>query len=87
MSGSGATERYEIQAAHVIGAFLKLFYVLTGLHAAQVLGGLGPLAVVCRRPLAGSYRPGYHPGVRYCALYGHFLGAVWCVLFVAVYLV
>jgi len=69
------------------GPYIKLFYTLTGLHAAHVLGGLGPLAFVFRRARAGVYRPGEHAGVRYCALYWHFLGAVWCVLFVAVYLV
>jgi len=46
----------------------------------------GPLAVVLRRALAGSTTR-LSPGVRYCALYWHFLGAVWGVLFVAIYLV
>ena len=77
----------QVTAAQPAGPYVKLFYMLTGLHAAHVLGGVGPLAVVLRRALAGVYGPGYHPGVRYCALYWHFLGAVWCVLFVAVYLV
>ena len=74
------------QPSENLGPYLKLFYVLTGLHAAHVLGGLGTLAVVTRRAWAGRYSPSYYPGVRYSAIYWHFLDAVWCVLFVVVYL-
>jgi heme/copper-type cytochrome/quinol oxidase subunit 3 len=74
------------QPSENLGPYLKLFYVLTGLHAAHVLGGLGTLAVVTRRAWAGRYSPTYYPGVRYSAIYWHFLDAVWCVLFVVVYL-
>jgi cytochrome c oxidase subunit III len=68
------------------GPYLKLFYVLTGLHAVHVVGGLIALLVVARRALAGRYSVAYHPGVRYSAIYWHFLDAVWCVLFIVVYL-
>lgn len=70
-----------------MGPYLKLFYVLTGLHAVHVLGGLGTLAVVIRRAFAGRYTADEHRGVHYSAIYWHFLDAVWCVLFVVVYLI
>ena len=60
---------------------LSSFYVLTGLHAAHVLGGLVPMIVVAKRALEGRYAPGRHAGVRYCAIYWHFLDAVWLGLF------
>jgi cytochrome c oxidase subunit III len=69
------------------GPYLKLFYVLTGLHAAHVIGGLIPLGAVTRRAFAGRYSATYHPGVQYCAIYWHFLDAVWCAMFVVVYLI
>ena len=79
------------QQIDAIGAgmaqYAKLFYFLTGLHAAHVLGGLGPLAVVTGRAYAGRYGPACHAGVRYSAMYWHFLDAAWCVVFIAVYLV
>jgi cytochrome c oxidase subunit III len=74
------------QPSENMGPYLKLFYVLTGLHAAHVLGGLATLAVVTRRAWAGRYSPSYYGGIRYSAIYWHFLDAVWCVLFVVVYL-
>ncbi len=57
------------------------FYVLTGLHAAHVIGGLIPLAVVTARASRGRYSREFHPGVEYCAIYWHFLDVVWVVMF------
>ncbi|MCA9291773.1 MAG: heme-copper oxidase subunit III [Phycisphaerales bacterium] len=57
------------------------FYVLTGLHAAHVIGGLIPMLVVTARALLGRYTPARHDGVQYCAMYWHFLDAVWMALF------
>lgn len=62
------------------------FFILTGLHAAHVIGGIVPLAVVARRAFAGRYTQEFHPGVEYCAMYWHFLDAVWLVLFCVLYL-
>jgi heme/copper-type cytochrome/quinol oxidase subunit 3 len=55
------------------------FYMLTGLHAAHVVGGLILLAVILRKAVIGAYSPTWHPGVEYAALYWHFLGVVWVV--------
>jgi cytochrome c oxidase subunit 3 len=57
------------------------FFMLTGLHAAHVIGGLVPLVVVTARAARGRYGSGWHPGVRYSAMYWHFLDGVWIVLF------
>jgi cytochrome c oxidase subunit 3 len=57
------------------------FYVLTGLHAAHVIGGVIPLAVVTVRSWQGRYSAAFHPGVEYVAIYWHFLAVVWVVMF------
>jgi cytochrome c oxidase subunit 3 len=57
------------------------FYVLTGMHALHVVGGLVPLAVVTVRAWAGRSAQASLPGVTYTAMYWHFLGAVWVVTF------
>jgi cytochrome c oxidase subunit III len=58
-----------------------LFYVLTGLHAAHVVGGLIPLSTVTARAWRGRYTSSRHAGIVYCSMYWHFLDIVWLVLF------
>lgn len=69
------------------GSYLGLFYMLTGLHAAHVIGGLIPLIMVSISARRRSYSADYHPGPRYCTMYWHFLDLVWVVLFTVVYLI
>jgi heme/copper-type cytochrome/quinol oxidase subunit 3 len=58
-----------------------LFYFLTGLHAAHVVGGLIPLWIVNQRARAGRYTAAAFAGVEYSRMYWHFLGAIWIVMF------
>lgn len=53
------------------------FYMLTGLHAAHVFGGLVALVVVGFRAGRGAYTWAGYQGVRHCVVYWHFLEAVW----------
>jgi len=57
------------------------FFMLTGLHAAHVVGGVVLLSIVFARARAGRYGSGHHPGVTYAAMYWHFLDAIWLLLF------
>jgi cytochrome c oxidase subunit III len=74
-----------IRDLEFMGAYLGMFYVLTGLHAAHVVGGLIPLVVVLGRARRGRYSREFHPGVRYLAMYWHFLDGVWLILFCLIY--
>ncbi len=56
------------------------FFMLTGLHAAHVVGGIMLLGVVWMRARRGRYGSGHHPGITYAAMYVHFLDVVWLVL-------
>ncbi len=56
------------------------FYMLTGLHAAHVVGGVILLVVVTVKARLGKYGSGYHPGVLYATMYQHFLGGAWLVI-------
>lgn len=62
------------------------FYFLTGLHAAHVVGGLVPLAVVAGRARDREYSSSRTEGVELCAQYWHFLTIVWFALLLALYL-
>jgi heme/copper-type cytochrome/quinol oxidase subunit 3 len=71
--------RLHLMAASNLYAFT--FFMLTGLHAAHVIGGVALLSVVWSRSARGRYDSGHHPGVTYAAMYWHFLDAIWLVLF------
>ena len=53
------------------------FYMLSGVHGAHVLGGIGVLVWTLRRALAGAYGIGQYRGVAHAAIYWHCVGAVW----------
>lgn len=71
--------RLHLTAASNLYAFT--FFMLTGLHAAHVIGGVVLLAVVLARAHRGRYGSGHHPGVTYAAMYVHFLDGIWLLLF------
>jgi cytochrome c oxidase subunit 3 len=60
--------------------FAFTFYLLTGLHAAHVVGGLVPLGIVIRRAREREYSSSRYEGVRFCVWYWHYLGVIWLVL-------
>ena len=64
-----------------------LFYIMTGLHALHVLGGLGPLCIVTRHAYQGRYRsdPISRRGLVYCGMYWHFIDAAWVILYLTLW--
>ncbi len=63
-----------------VNLYLFSVYMLTGLHAAHVLGGIAALSWVAVLAWRGRYSSVYHPGVFYQVMYWHFVGAVWLVI-------
>ncbi|MCI0636522.1 MAG: cytochrome c oxidase subunit 3 [Actinobacteria bacterium] len=61
------------------------FLVLSGLHAAHVVGGLIPLAFTLARALRGRYSRAAHSGVSHVGAYWHFLDVVWLILYAALW--
>jgi cytochrome c oxidase subunit 3 len=60
--------------------FAFSFYLLTGLHAAHVLGGFVPLGIVLHHASEREYSSSRYDGVRFCVWYWHYLGVIWLVL-------
>ena len=56
------------------------FYMLSAVHGAHVLGGLGALGWTLRNALAGAYSADQHRGLSHTAIYWHDLGAIWIYL-------
>ena len=71
--------RANFTAAANLYAFM--FYMMTGLHAAHVIGGIVLLSIVTAKAFQGRYSPEFHPGVIYSAMYWHFLDVVWVIVF------
>jgi cytochrome c oxidase subunit 3 len=68
------------------GPYPSAFYALTGLHAAHVLVGLAALGALTWRAWRGAPGARERTPLRLWTLYWHFVGAVWLVLYVTVYL-
>jgi heme/copper-type cytochrome/quinol oxidase subunit 3 len=68
------------------GAYGATFYTLIGLHAAHVLGALVWLLVVLRLAARGRFLDGRAGALRACAIYWHYVVALWPVLYISVYL-
>lgn len=62
------------------------FFMLTGLHAAHVIGGLVTLTAVLFRAHRNAYSAAFHPGIEYNQMYWHFLGVVWIIMYLVLLL-
>ena len=64
-----------------------LFYVLTGVHALHVLGGIVPLCIVTRNAFKGRYstRRFSRRGLIYCGMYWHFIDVAWLILYLTLF--
>lgn len=62
------------------------FFMMTGLHAAHVIGGLIPMSIAAKRARGGWYSAGSERGLVLLAMYWHFLDAAWVVLYLSLWL-
>ena len=67
------------------GPYASAFYVLTGFHALHVLVGVASLCWLAVKAARRAYGPDYDLPVRLWSMYWHFVGAVWLVIYLAVY--
>ena len=67
-------------------AYGSAFFVVTGFHGSHVAVALLMNAVVHLRARLGHFDALRHLAVRNVALYWHFVGAVWVLIFLALYL-
>jgi heme/copper-type cytochrome/quinol oxidase subunit 3 len=68
------------------GAYGTTFYTLIGTHAAHVVAAVAWVGVTAWLAARGRFADGRTGAVRACAIYWHFVVALWPVLYVAVYL-
>lgn len=66
--------------------FFTLYYLMTGLHALHILGGMAVLAWVALRVARRRTTPLHHPELEAGALYWHLVDAIWIFLWPLFYL-
>lgn len=67
------------------GPYSSVFYGLTAFHALHVLVGLAAIGLLCGRAFAGAFSAARHLPVRLWAIYWHFVGVVWALMFILVF--
>jgi len=66
--------------------FFALYFIMTGIHAAHMVIGLGIMAVILVMAWRGKFGPSYYTPVEVGGLYWHFVDIVWIFLFPLLYL-
>lgn len=69
-----------------IRLFLVLYFVMTGLHALHMVGGMVVLLVLIGMARWGAFSAEHHPEVELTGLYWHFVDVVWIFLLPLLYL-
>jgi cytochrome c oxidase subunit 3 len=67
--------------------YFSLYFLMTGMHAAHMIIGIGILAFMILRARAGAYTSGHTTFVLNFGLYWHFIDIVWIYLFALLYLI
>jgi cytochrome c oxidase subunit 3 len=66
--------------------FFSLYFMMTGVHAAHMIIGLGLMAVILVMAWRGRFNADYYTPVEISGLYWHFVDIVWIFLFPLLYL-
>jgi cytochrome c oxidase subunit 3 len=73
--------------AHGVVLYVTLYYLLTGMHALHVTGGLCMLAWLTWRAHRGDFTPQAHIALELGGLYWHLVDLVWIFLWPLIYLI
>ena len=66
--------------------FFSLYFIMTGVHAAHMVVGLGIMTTILVMAWRGRFGPDYYTPVEVSGLYWHFVDIVWIFLFPLLYL-
>jgi cytochrome c oxidase subunit 3 len=66
--------------------FFSLYFIMTGIHAAHMVVGIGIMLVMLVWAWRGRFSPEYYGPVEVSGLYWHFVDIVWIFLFPLLYL-
>jgi cytochrome c oxidase subunit III len=83
----GAAYAFPGLPARGVALYVTLYYLLTGLHAVHVTGGVGVLAWLAWRTRRGDFTPASHIALELGGLYWHLVDLVWIFLWPLLYLI
>ena len=66
--------------------FFSLYFIMTGIHAAHMVVGIGLMLVILWMAWKKRFGPSYYGPVEVSGLYWHFVDIVWIFLFPLLYL-
>ena len=66
--------------------FFSLYFIMTGIHAAHMVVGIGLMLIMLRMAWKGRFTPDYYNPIEVSGLYWHFVDIVWIFLFPLLYL-
>jgi cytochrome c oxidase subunit III len=71
---------------HTTQLFFSLYFIMTGIHAAHMVVGIGLMLVILFMAWRGRFTPDYYGPIEVSGLYWHFVDIVWIFLFPLLYL-
>ncbi len=81
-----ASGRFQGRPSHA-GIFFSIYFLMTGLHALHVVGGMGAITWILVRAVKGHFGSRYFGPVDYVGLYWHLVDMIWIYLFPLLYLI
>jgi cytochrome c oxidase subunit 3 len=66
--------------------FFALYFIMTGIHAAHMVVGIGLMLIILTMAWKGRFTPDYYGPIEVSGLYWHFVDIVWIFLFPLLYL-
>ena len=66
--------------------FFALYFIMTGIHAAHMVVGIGLMFIILAMAWKGRFGPDYYGPIEVSGLYWHFVDIVWIFLFPLLYL-
>jgi cytochrome c oxidase subunit 3 len=70
-----------------IGIFFSIYFVMTGIHAIHIIGGMVVITWLMTRAFKGHFTPNYFGPVDFVGLYWHLVDLIWIYLFPLLYLI
>ena len=80
-------EGYTELAVPFAAQFFSIYFVMTGIHGAHVLVGMGLFAWLISRAIRGHFSSAWYTPVELTGLYWHLVDIIWIFLFPLLYLI